>query len=109
MMHKQRVLQPVIQLSLLGESSDCVHFFLLLSLIGFFPLFLDCYVFDLSLPPPPLPPHFSLSILDQRSRAGREGRKGGVWSLGHWLVYKGLSMALITSRGACMHSEEPHN
>lgn len=37
-MHKQ-VLEPVIQLPLVRQSSDCIHFLLLLSLIGFLPLF----------------------------------------------------------------------
>ena len=38
MMQKQRVLETVIQLPLVGKSCDCIHFLLLLSLIGFLPL-----------------------------------------------------------------------
>jgi len=45
---RKQVFKPVIQLPLVGKSSDCIHF-LILSLIGLLPLFLVCHVFDLLL------------------------------------------------------------
>lgn len=106
-MHKQRVLEPVIELPLVGISSDCIHFLLLLSLIGFLPLFLDCHVFDLPLPPPPPPLPIFHPPVDQRSRGGREGGRGGEQSSGQQLVYKGQSLGCITLVRARMHSNEP--
>lgn len=96
MMHKQRVLEPVIQLPLVRQSSDCIHFLLLLSLIGFLPLLLDCHVFDLPLHPPPPPPHFSIHLWitgagEEREDAVEENRvkasgwsiKEGLWGASH--------------------------
>lgn len=95
-MHKQRVLEPVIQLPLVGKSSDCIHFLLLLSLIGFLSLFLDCHVFDLPLLPPPPPHFFSIRLWirgaeeegkeetgENRVQANGWAIKDGLWGVPH--------------------------
>lgn len=97
-MHK-RVIEPVLQLPLVRQSSDCLHVLLLLSLIGFLTLFLDCYVFDLPLhppPPPPLPHFFPIRLWitgaeEERKGAKEENRveasswsiKEGLWGASH--------------------------
>lgn len=91
-MHKQRVLEPVIQLPLVRQSSDCIHFLLLLSLIGFLPLFLDCHVFDLPIhPPPPPPPQFFHPSVDHRSRGGKgEAIEENRVKASGWFIKEGL-------------------
>lgn len=92
-MHKQRVLEPVIQLPLVGKSSDCMRFLLLLSLIGFLPLFLDCHVFDLTLPPPPPPPPHFFSIrlwIRGAEEEGNEEKEENRVQASSWSIKDGL-------------------
>lgn len=91
-MHKQRVVEPVLQLPLVRQSSDCLHVLLLLSLIGFLTLFLDCHVFDLPLhPPPPLRHFFPIRLwITGAEEERKEAKEENSVEASSWSIKEGL-------------------